>query len=266
MRASVLGAGARRVVAREREEHHEAEQDREPGGEHAEYAGRAVAVVEVAAVGRTTAHEQHQGDSRGRTDDDDEDREQEAHRTKKPACSTRTSSATATANTSQPTTSTPAGSDASHVTDRTVRRDHRSRRSRGRLSVHPFRVSLVQFAVDATFRWFDHWRSVLPRHAFPSGVGHGHVSTMTCYGFTEHFADHDGRGAVPAAVRGRRGRRSSAAISCGARESLRDGGSGVPSALRGVGGVRAEPRDVVHGSVPVVARRLADGRDGEAER
>ena len=47
-----LGAGARRVEALEREEHDEPEQHGEPGREHAEHAGRAVAVLEVAALGR----------------------------------------------------------------------------------------------------------------------------------------------------------------------------------------------------------------------
>ena len=68
-----LGAGARRVVAREREEHDEAEQHREPGGQHAEHARRPVAVVEVAAVRCLATDEQHGADGGSRPDDDDRD-------------------------------------------------------------------------------------------------------------------------------------------------------------------------------------------------
>ena len=64
--ASVLGARPGRVEAREGEEHDEPEQHREAGGEHAEHAGGPVAVVEVAAVGRPAAHQQHGGDGDGR--------------------------------------------------------------------------------------------------------------------------------------------------------------------------------------------------------
>ena len=68
-----LGPGARRVVAGEGEEDHEAEEHGETGRQHAEHARGAVAVVEVAAVGRVSAHEQDRRDrERGRADDDDD--------------------------------------------------------------------------------------------------------------------------------------------------------------------------------------------------
>ena len=54
----LLGSGPRLVVAREREEDDEAEQHREPGREHSEDACRAIAVLEVAAFGSASAHEQ----------------------------------------------------------------------------------------------------------------------------------------------------------------------------------------------------------------
>ena len=53
----LLGSGARLVVAREGEKDDEAEQHREPGREHSEDACRAIAVLEVAAFGSSTAHE-----------------------------------------------------------------------------------------------------------------------------------------------------------------------------------------------------------------
>ena len=49
-----LSTAERRVVRREREEHDEPEQHREPGREHAEDSGRAVAVVEEPACRRVT--------------------------------------------------------------------------------------------------------------------------------------------------------------------------------------------------------------------
>ena len=54
-----LGAGARGVVALEGEEDDEPEHDRESRRDHAEHAGCAVAVLEVAAGGRAPADEQH---------------------------------------------------------------------------------------------------------------------------------------------------------------------------------------------------------------
>jgi hypothetical protein len=45
-----LGAGARVVIAGERQNHHETEQDGEDGGQDAEDAGCTIAVVEVAAI------------------------------------------------------------------------------------------------------------------------------------------------------------------------------------------------------------------------
>jgi hypothetical protein len=53
-----LGAGARVVIAGERQNHHEAEQDREAGGQDAEDAGCTVAVIEVAAIRGVPADEQ----------------------------------------------------------------------------------------------------------------------------------------------------------------------------------------------------------------
>ena len=57
-----LGAGARLVVAREGEEDDEAEQNREAGRQHAEHAGGAVSVGEIAPLGRPPADEQHRRD------------------------------------------------------------------------------------------------------------------------------------------------------------------------------------------------------------
>ena len=56
--ASQLRAGARLVVAREREEDDEAEEQREPGRQHSEDTGRAVAVVEEAVLGRPAANKE----------------------------------------------------------------------------------------------------------------------------------------------------------------------------------------------------------------
>ena len=53
-RRLVLGARARGVVALEGEEDDEPEHHGEPGRDHAEHAGRAVAVLEVAALGRAS--------------------------------------------------------------------------------------------------------------------------------------------------------------------------------------------------------------------
>ena len=55
-------------MAGEGEEDDKPEQHREAGGEHAEEAGRAVAVVEVAALGRAAADEQHRRDRHARDD------------------------------------------------------------------------------------------------------------------------------------------------------------------------------------------------------
>ena len=53
---------------------------------------------------------------------------------------------------------------------------------------------------------------------------------------------------------------SSAATQLPARESLRDGGLEFHRHYAGLDGVRAQPGDVVHRAVPVVARRVADRR------
>ena len=76
-----LGAAARHVVVREREEDDEAEEDGEAGGEHAEDARGPVAVVEVATRRRPTPHEQHQRDGHRRRTDHEHDCPEEAHPT-----------------------------------------------------------------------------------------------------------------------------------------------------------------------------------------
>ena len=76
-----LGARARDVVVREREEDDEAEQDREPRREHAEHSGRAVSVVEEAAVGSAAAQEQQEHDGHRRRRNHDRACEEKAHRT-----------------------------------------------------------------------------------------------------------------------------------------------------------------------------------------
>ena len=60
-----LGALARLVVAREGEEHDEAEEHGEAGRQHAEHAGGPVAVGEEPLLGRPAAHEEHRGDTDG---------------------------------------------------------------------------------------------------------------------------------------------------------------------------------------------------------
>ena len=72
-----LRAGPGRVVAGERQEHHEAEQHREPGRQHAEHAGGTVAVVEVAAVRRPAPHQQHRPDGQRNGDENDHHVEQD---------------------------------------------------------------------------------------------------------------------------------------------------------------------------------------------
>ena len=59
-----LRTAAGLVEAGERQEDDEAEQHREAGGQHAEHAGRPVAVVEEAAVGGPTPHDEQQRDDR----------------------------------------------------------------------------------------------------------------------------------------------------------------------------------------------------------
>ena len=60
-----LGAATRRVEALECEKHDEPDQHGEPGCEHTEHARRTVAILEIAAVGSATTHEQHRGDRDG---------------------------------------------------------------------------------------------------------------------------------------------------------------------------------------------------------
>jgi hypothetical protein len=74
-----LGTGSSRVVAREGEEHDEAEQHGEPGRQHAEHAGSAVTVVEVAAIGCGPPHPEHRPDRDPRGCHDDEDRQRQTH-------------------------------------------------------------------------------------------------------------------------------------------------------------------------------------------
>jgi hypothetical protein len=72
-----LGTGAGLVVAREREEDDEAEQDRKARRQHSEYAGGAVAVLEIASFGRPAANEQHRRDGdRARARGDEESPEE----------------------------------------------------------------------------------------------------------------------------------------------------------------------------------------------
>ena len=75
----VLGAGARGVVALEGEEDDEPEHHGEPGRDHAEHAGCAVAVLEVAALGRRPADEQHRADRHGAGQDHDQAGPEKAH-------------------------------------------------------------------------------------------------------------------------------------------------------------------------------------------
>ena len=79
----VLGARARDVVVREREEDDEAEQDGKAGGEHAEDACGAVAVVEVSTVRGATPQEQERGDRDGRRADHDHGCQKDVHPTER---------------------------------------------------------------------------------------------------------------------------------------------------------------------------------------
>ncbi len=74
-----LGAAPGSVVALEGQEHDEPEQDREPRREHAEHPCGSVAVVEVAAVGRTASDEQEHADRDPRRGHDDEQCPDEVH-------------------------------------------------------------------------------------------------------------------------------------------------------------------------------------------
>jgi hypothetical protein len=74
-----LGAGARVVVAGERQNHHETEQDGEAGGQDAEDAGCTIAVMEVAAIRGMPADEKQGRDRERRRRDDDEKRDEDVH-------------------------------------------------------------------------------------------------------------------------------------------------------------------------------------------
>src|SRR5262249_6802089 len=74
-----FGTGSGDVVARERQEHHEPEKDRESGRQHAENAGGAVTIVEVAALRCPPAHEEHGGDRHRCCRHDDQKRKEEVH-------------------------------------------------------------------------------------------------------------------------------------------------------------------------------------------
>ena len=77
-----LGLGPRLgvVVAGEGEEHDEPEQQGEPGGEHPEHPGGAVAVAEEAPLRGAPADRQHGGDGRRHHDRDDQPTQEEVHR------------------------------------------------------------------------------------------------------------------------------------------------------------------------------------------
>ena len=77
-------AAPRGVEALEREEDDEAEQHGEAGSEHAEDAGRAVAVLEVASLGCPPADEQHRRGCDDGDQHDDERRPEEIHRSQQP--------------------------------------------------------------------------------------------------------------------------------------------------------------------------------------
>ena len=74
------GTAARGVEALEREEDDEAEEHCEAGREHAEDAGRAVPVLEVASLGSPPADEQHRGGCGCGDQQDDQGRPEEVHR------------------------------------------------------------------------------------------------------------------------------------------------------------------------------------------
>ena len=76
-----LGLGPRLgvVVAGEGEEHDEPEQEGEPGGEHPEHPGGAVAVAEVATLRGAPADQQHGGDGHRHRRRDDQPRQEEVH-------------------------------------------------------------------------------------------------------------------------------------------------------------------------------------------
>ena len=74
------GAAARGVEALEREEDDEAEQHGEARREDAEDAGRAVAVLEVTALGSPAADDKHRGGRDDGDQHDDQRRPEEIHR------------------------------------------------------------------------------------------------------------------------------------------------------------------------------------------
>ena len=75
-----LGPAARLVVAREREEDDEPEQDGEAGREDPEDTRGAVTVGEVAPLGRAAAHEQHRRDRDGGHAGGDQEAPENVHR------------------------------------------------------------------------------------------------------------------------------------------------------------------------------------------
>ena len=76
----LLGARPRLVIAREGEEDDEAQEHREARRQHAEDPRRAIAVGEVAALGRPAADEQQGGDRRPGGEGDDEKPPDDVHR------------------------------------------------------------------------------------------------------------------------------------------------------------------------------------------
>ena len=75
-----FGAAARGVEALEGKEHDESDQHGKARGKHAKDPRRAIAVLEVAARGRTSADEQHRRDRHRSDAEDDEARPDEIHR------------------------------------------------------------------------------------------------------------------------------------------------------------------------------------------
>jgi len=74
-----LGPRLGLVVAGEGEEDDEPEQEREPGGEHPEHPGGAVAVAEVATLRGAPADQQHGGDGQRHRHHDNQERQDEVH-------------------------------------------------------------------------------------------------------------------------------------------------------------------------------------------
>jgi hypothetical protein len=78
-RRLLLGRGARRVVALERQQEHEGQQHGVGRARHGEHPGGLLGVAEEAALGRAPPQQQHHGHRDGIGDDEQDDRQRRTH-------------------------------------------------------------------------------------------------------------------------------------------------------------------------------------------